>query len=224
MSRNDTSLRQCVAILGGSFDPVHSGHVAVAATVAGLLNPTQVRIIPSGWSWQKQPFHTSVQHRLAMLELAFKELANNTPLVIDEQEIKRAELGLPSYSFDTLSHLRDEFGAATSLVFIIGADQILQLQSWKNWEHLFDLAHIAVVTRPGIDLANIDSLVAYEFNHRLASIDQLRNRPFGHTYLCNELAVDISSTEIRHGVTTAKLPTAVLDYIEKNRLYSQNAQ
>ena len=151
-------------------------------------------------------------------------MANNSPLVIDEQEIKRAELGLPSYSFDTLSHLRDEFGAATSLVFIIGADQLLQLQSWKNWEHLFDLAHIAVVTRPGFDLTNIDSLVAYEFNQRAGSIEQLRNRPFGHTFVCSDLAADISSTQIRHGVTGAKLPADVLEYIEQNQLYRKNAQ
>jgi len=214
---------QCVAILGGSFDPVHSGHVALAKTMCDLLKPTQVRIMPSGWSWQKNAFHTSTHHRLAMLALAFKDLAKQVPLTIDEQEVKRAALGVPSFSIDTLTNLRNEYGPTAALVFIIGADQLLQLQSWKNWQHLFDLAHIAVATRPGFALDGVDSRVAHEFTRRSASIEQLRSTPFGHTYLCTDLAVDISSTEIRQGSElsdkSSLIPPEVLDYIRQHQLF-----
>ena len=219
MSKSSFEPRQCLAILGGSFDPVHTGHVVIAKTMVDLLKPTQVRIIPSGWSWQKNPFQANSEHRLAMLLLAFKELAQETPLVIDQQEMKRAELGIASYSFDTLTHLRNEFGPSAALVFIMGADQLLQLQSWKNWEHLFDLAHIAVVSRPGFDLDSVDNMVAYEFKQRAGSLNELRTRAFGHTYLCSNLAIDISSTQIRNGANRAMMPPDVLDYIRRHQLY-----
>ena len=212
----------CIAILGGGFDPVHSGHVAVADTICHLLKPTQLRIIPTGWSKQKTAFQAGPADRLAMLSLAFKELTT-TALVIDDQEINRAEHGKPSYSVDTLANLRFEFGPRASLVFIIGTDQLQQLQHWKNWEHLLDLAHILVASRPGFDLDSVDSRVAWEFAQRAGSISELRNRPFGCTCLCNELNVDISSTEIRnHKQNKNKLslvPTAVLDYIQQHHLY-----
>lgn len=219
MSTSSSEAHQCVLILGGSFDPVHTGHIAIAQAMVDLLSPTQMRIIPSGWSWQKKPFQASAEHRLTMLRLAFKDLAQKMPLAIDQQEIKRAELGVPSYSVDTLNHLRNEFGASASLVFIIGADQLLQLQSWKNWKSLFDLAHIAVVTRPSFELDNINSLVAHEFKQRAGSIDQLRTKVFGHTYLFSDLAVDVSSTQIRHGNKLTMVAPDVLDYIQRHHLY-----
>lgn len=219
MSNPGVPVERCLAILGGSFDPVHAGHVAIAQKMIDLLNPVQVRIIPSGWSWQKKPFYASPEHRLAMLSMAFKGLPLATPLVIDQQEMKRAELGVPSYSVDTLTNLRYEFGNTTSLIFVMGADQLLQLQSWKNWEHLFDLAHIAVVTRPDFDLDTIDNLVAYEFKQRAGSVTDLRTRAFGHTYLCTDLTVNISSTQIREGNNLDQVSADVLGYIRRHRLY-----
>jgi len=221
----------CVAILGGGFDPVHAGHVAIAETMQSLLKPTQLRIIPTGLSKHKDAFHTEPAHRIAMLSLAFRNLANETELVIDDQEIKRAEQGVISYSVDTLKNIRFEFGVTTSLILIIGADQLQQLQHWKQWEHLLDLAHIMAVTRPGFDLGSVDNLVAYEFEKHAGSLTDLRNRPFGHTYLYSELNIDISSTRIREAMrsrttmTTAmtnklsSVPANVLDYIQQHHLY-----
>jgi nicotinate-nucleotide adenylyltransferase len=211
--------QQCIVILGGSFDPVHSAHVALAELFNNLLKPTQLRIIPTGWSWQKAAFQTSPAHRVAMLSLAFAELARQTPLFIDEQEIKRAELGIPSYSIDTLTALRDEVGTQASLIFVMGADQLQQLQSWQNWPHLFDLAHIAVAARPGFELGALDNTVASEFQQRSGNLDQLRTRPCGHTYLCADLAIDISSTQIRHGKNLSLVPSEVLDYIQQHHIY-----
>jgi nicotinate-nucleotide adenylyltransferase len=212
-----------VAIFGGSFDPVHNGHVGAVRTIVDLLSPTQVRIIPSGWSWQKKPFGAAAEHRIAMLLLAFKQLAHESgkklALVIDQQEINRAKVGMPSYSVDTLIHLRNEFGPDASLVMIIGADQLLQLQSWKNWKTLFSLAHIAVVTRPGFDLKDIAPEVGDEFRQRAAAVEQLRNLAFGNTLLCTELAIEMSSTQVRQGQALAKMPPGVADYIRRHHLY-----
>lgn len=223
----------CVAILGGGFDPVHAGHVAIIEIIQRLLKPTQLRIIPTGLSKHKDAFHAEPAHRIAMLSLALQNLssATQTDLVIDDQEIKRAEQGKISYSIDTLKNIRYEFGSAASLVLVLGADQLQQLQHWKNWGHLLDLAHIVAVTRPGFDLDSIDNLVAYEFTQHAGSLTELRNRPFGHTYLYSELNIDISSTRIRNELRTGKMAENmatnklslvlpdVLDYIQQHHLY-----
>ena len=217
----------CVAILGGGFDPVHAGHVAIAETIQSLLKPTQLRIIPTGLSKHKDAFHAEPAHRMAMLALAFEPLSSQTALCIDDQEIRRAEQGMPSYSIDTLKNIRYEFGSTASLILIIGADQLQQLQHWKHWEHLLDLAHIVAVTRPGFALDSIDQSVAFEFERHAGSLVEIRNRPFGHTYLYSELNIDISSTRIREelrnrNTMTNKLQSVapnVLDYIQQHHLY-----
>lgn len=213
---------QCIVILGGSFDPVHIAHVALAELFYNLLKPTQLRIIPTGWPWQKAPLSASPEHRIAMLSLAFTELSKKTSLLIDDQEIKRAKLGTPSYSVDTLTQLRDYYGPSASLIILIGADQLHQLQRWKNWQHLFTLTHIAVAARPGFSLDAADTLVAHEFQKRAGNIELLRNTPCGHTYLYADLAIDVSSTEIRaknEPSNFSLLPPNVLDYIQQHHLY-----
>lgn len=212
-------LKPCIVILGGSFDPVHSAHVALAEFFIDLIRPTQLRIIPTGESAQKAACRASPEQRIAMLSLAFAKLAETTPLIIDTQEIKRAELGLPSYSVDTLTQLRDEFGPSASFVFLIGADQLQQLHHWKNWRHLFDLAHIAVAARPGFSLNPADKLVANEFKQRASTIEQLKAQPCGHTYLCTDLSIAISSTQIRNGNQLSLVPPDVLNYIQQHHLY-----
>ncbi len=224
MKSGQSTASACIAVLGGGFDPVHTGHVAILETIQSLLKPTQLRIIPTGLSKHKDAFHAEPAHRIAMLSLAFQALASQTELIIDDQEIKRAEQGIPSYSVDTLKNIRFEFGTAASVVLIIGLDQLQQLQYWKNWEHLLDLAHIVAVTRPGFDPDSIDSLVAYEFEKHAAGITELRNRPFGHTYLYSGLDIDISSTRIREELRSNKnkpslVPPVVLDYIQQHHLY-----
>jgi nicotinate-nucleotide adenylyltransferase len=211
--------KPCIVILGGSFDPVHLAHVELAKLFNSLLKPDQLRIIPTGWSWQKMSLTANPVQRVAMLALAFDELARNTELVIDQQEIKRAEAGIPSYTIDTLSTLRDEFGASASLVFLMGADQLQQLHRWQNWQHLFTLAHIAVSARPGFLLDALDPAVANEFKQRAGDVTQLRSSPCGHTYLCADLAIDISSSQIRRRNNLSSLPPKVLDYIQQHHIY-----
>nr|WP_245549146.1 nicotinate-nucleotide adenylyltransferase [Noviherbaspirillum massiliense] len=212
----------CITVLGGSFDPVHRGHVALAGYFAKLLFPDQLRIIPAGNPWQKKNgLRASAQQRIDMLRIAFAQQA--VPTVIDEQEIRRQGA---SYTIDTLRSLRAEIGPAASIAFLIGADQLQQLDTWKDWRQLFDFAHICVASRPGfiLDPAHVPPEVAREFVRRAGTPEQIRTTPHGLTYLTTNLAINISATEIRAALQKGQfpaslIPAGVLDYIKLHHLY-----
>ncbi len=211
----------CVALLGGSFDPVHNGHVALAALFAQLLLPDQLRIVPAGNPWQKGRLRAAASDRVAMLELAFG--AAGLPVTLDMQEVERST---PSYTVDTLRNVRAELGPDASIVFLMGADQLQQLDSWRDWRALFDLAHIGVAARPGYSLAeaSLPAAVAHELEKRRADLAQLRNTPSGLAYLAETLDVDISATQIRAALqrgetANALISPVVLDYIQQHNLY-----
>jgi nicotinate-nucleotide adenylyltransferase len=211
----------CVALLGGSFDPVHQGHIALAALFAKLLAPDQLRVIPAGQPWQKNALTASAEDRVAMLKLAFADAA--LPVTIDCQEINRAA---PSYTVETLRNVRAELGPEASIVFLLGADQLRQLDTWREWRALFDLAHLAVAARPGfsLDLASLAPALAHEITTRQGSLTQLRTTPCGLVTLAQALAVDISATQIRAALQRREQPNqlisqVVLDYIQQHNLY-----
>lgn len=210
-----------VLLLGGSFDPVHSGHVGLARYFCTLLHPDELRLIPSGRPWQKPEMVTPAVHRVAMLHAAFDGWP--TPICIDEQEIRREG---PSYMIDTLRSLRSELGGDVSLALIVGADQLVNLHTWRDWAALFDETHLCIASRPGftIDNAALDKAVATQITRRLASADQLRQTPSGLVCIATQLALDVSSTTIRAamagaGDATNLLPAPVLDYIQQHHLY-----
>lgn len=211
----------CVAVLGGSFDPVHKGHLALADYFTDLLTPSALRVIPAGNPWQKNGLQTSPEDRVAMLTRAFVQ--QKPAVSIDQQEIQRHTA---TYSIDTLRALRAELGPETSIVFLIGADQLQKLHTWRDWQKLFDYAHICAATRPGfaIDASQIQQAVAAEFTRRSGTAEQIRTTPYGLCYLGTDLAVDISATEVRARIKSgaapeALLPPAVLDYIQQHHLY-----
>jgi nicotinate-nucleotide adenylyltransferase len=215
----------CIALLGGSFDPVHQGHVALGAHFAQLVSIDQLRVIPAGLPWQKPGLlQATPEQRAEMAALAFQGLP--CPVVVDRQEIERAALGQPTYSIDTLRALRAELGPQASLVFLMGADQLQRLDTWHQWRQLFDYAHIGVATRPGytLDSAGLPAAVATELARRAGPLDRIRNTPHGLVYLAQDLAVDISATQIRAALqrgdsANSLIPPLVLDYIEQHNLY-----
>jgi nicotinate-nucleotide adenylyltransferase len=211
----------CVALLGGSFDPVHNGHVALATSFNDLLKPDQLRLVPALCPWQKGQLAASAEQRATMLELAFS--AAGLPHVLDRQEIVR---GTPSYTIDTLRALRAELGPQASIVFLMGADQLQQLDTWREWQHLFDYAHIGVAARPGFSLGSqvLPPEVSAQFTRRAGTPEQLRNTPAGFTYLAHDLAVQVSATEIRAALQRGEaanslISPVVLDYIHQHHLY-----
>lgn len=215
--------RRCIALLGGSFDPVHNGHLALADYLCGLLMPDELRLIPAGNPWQKQGLRASAQCRVEMLRRAFDGCARTLPVTLDLQEIERTT---PTYTIDTLRALRAELGPDTSIVFLMGSDQLQQLHTWREWRQLFDYAHICAASRPGfvLDAEHLMDAVAHEFAQRTASIEHIRNTPHGSTHLACGLAVDISATQIRlalqqGGRLDRLVPPKVLDYIQEHHLY-----
>ncbi|MFN3790862.1 nicotinate (nicotinamide) nucleotide adenylyltransferase [Massilia sp.] len=217
-------MSQCIALLGGSFDPVHHGHVALAALFAELLQPEQLRILPAR-PWQKSSLQASDAERVEMLELAFG--GQSFDVTIDLQEIER---GSATYTVETLRALRAELGSAASLVFVMGADQLQKLDTWRDWKELFTLANLGVAARPGyaLDQDKLPQAVAAELAGRLATPAEVRATPHGKVCLAHTLAVDISATQVRnalHGGADpgtdlgALVPPQVLDYIQQHNLY-----
>jgi nicotinate-nucleotide adenylyltransferase len=222
---------RCVLVLGGSFDPVHSGHIALAQHYVRLLQPQELRLVPAGQPWQKNRLIADAAQRVQMLKLAF-ESGFNLPVSIDRQEIERAERHEASFTIETLGNLRKELGGDTSIVFLIGADQLQNLSSWRQWRQLFDVAHICAASRPGfsLDKGGLNQEVAKEWNQRAGSLQEIRNLPSGKSYLSQDLSWDVSATSIRHELkqtlqtqqtqqTTSLIPPKVLDYIQQHHLY-----
>lgn len=214
-------MQKCILLLGGSFDPVHIGHVEVGRHFCRTFNTDTLRLIPAGNPWQKASLTASAQDRIAMLERAFA----NTGLrvVIDCQEIERAGA---TYSFDTLTNIRKETGPLTSLIFLMGSDQLHRLNTWHHWQHLFSLTNFAVITRPGspAPLENLPPEVADMLSPRIDSAEAIEQIPAGKVYIDTSLQIDVSSTAIRnafrnHRNPKALIPSSVLEYINDKKLY-----
>lgn len=219
----------CVLLLGGSFDPIHNGHVALGATFVRLLGATELRVIPTV-PWQKSSLVATPEQRADMAALAFADMPCR--VVVDRQEIER---GRPTYTVETLRALRAElepvYGKNASLCFLMGADQLQRLDTWHDWHDLFALAHLCVAARPGflLDGPGIPAAVAAEFRGRLVAPEQLCSKPAGQTCIAPDLAVDISSTRIRQALAAGNyqhdsgspIPAPVLDYIEQHNLYKK---
>lgn len=216
--------RRCIAVLGGSFDPVHHGHVALGAYFAALLQADELRVIPAGNPWQKHGLHASPVDRVAMVRRAFGD--QQVAVTIDQQEILRTSA---TYTIDTLRALRDELGPQPSIAFLIGADQLMHLDSWQGWRDMFGYAHICAASRPGfsIDGEEVPPAVRDVFAHRAGSVAQMREQPCGLSYLAHDLAVDISATTVRALLAGNErpeklVPPGVLDYIEQHNLYKRS--
>jgi nicotinate-nucleotide adenylyltransferase len=208
-----------VALLGGSFDPVHNGHIALATLFNSVLRPDELRVVIAGNPWQKQPLQASAEQRCAMLALAFADAG--LALTLDRQEIERSG---PTYSIDTLRAIRAEVGPDTALVFLMGADQLRHLDSWRDWEQLAGLCHFAVASRPGFALDGLNPALSRWLAERLVPAGQLRAWPCGKVALNTDLAMDVSSTEVRAALQRGNnpgslIPRVVLDYIQQHHLY-----
>ena len=221
-------MTRCIALLGGSFDPVHHGHVALAELFTSLLRPDELRVMPAGQPWQKKNgLEAGDADRVAMLELAFAR--SSAPVVVDTREIDREGA---TYTVETLREVRAELGADASIVFLMGADQLQKLDTWRDWRDLFALANFGVAARPGyrLDDAGLPPAVAAELAQRRASFDDVRASPAGKVCVAHTLAVDISATAVRAALhatpRTDKVPhlsalvaPQVLDYIQQHNLY-----
>jgi nicotinate-nucleotide adenylyltransferase len=194
---------RAIAVLGGTFDPVHIGHLRVAWEAAEALD-AQVRLIPAQVPPHRPPPVASAQQRVRMLQVA---LAGQERLTIDTRELDRPG---PSYTFDTLQSLRAEFGNDQALILLLGADAFAGLPSWHRWRELFELAHIVVLTRPGHAAARSVELSAVAAPRSTDRMQSLRERPAG--CVC-ELAVtplEISASQVRALLASGRDPRWLL--------------
>jgi len=206
-----------IGILGGTFDPVHFGHLRPALDVAEQLNLDHVRLIPCSVPPHRTQPQATAQQRLTMLQLAIK---NNSQFIVDDREIQREG---PSYTVDTLKSLRDEF-PDTALYLILGTDAFLGLQSWHQWSQIIELAHIVVMQRPDEKL-NISEEFKQWYQKHLVKADK-QTELAGSIWPVNVMQLAISATFIRQQITAGSspqflLPDSVISLIEMLGLYQQ---
>ncbi len=208
-----------IGIFGGTFDPIHYGHLRPVAEVARALALAEVRFIPAGTPPHRARPFADAPHRLRMVELA---LQGQPTFRVDDCELQR---GGPSYTVDTLSSLRAELGT-TRLCLIIGMDAFLGLPTWHDWQRLFTQAHIAVMHRPGSNMGRLPEWAAGRVCDDPA---RLRETEAGLVWLQAVTPQDISASAIRarraRGLSIAGLvPPAVADYIDDHQLYTHEQQ
>lgn len=208
-----------MGVFGGTFDPIHFGHLRLAEEAADACGLEHVLVVPAGLPPHRAMPGVAPEARLAMARLA---VADNPRLRVDEREVR---LSRPSYTIDTLADLRAELGVAVPLCLLVGGDAFRGLSSWRRWLELFDFAHIIVAERPGFATeADLPAALAREFAARRADAHAVRRMPAGAMVPISITALDISATAIRARLAQGRsvrylLPDPVLDYIQRNALY-----
>lgn len=211
-----------LGIFGGSFDPIHHGHLRIAEEFADLLALNRVDLLPTANPPHRQALQASNAARLEMVRLA---IAGNPRLGLDARELQRAG---PAYTYDSLCELRAEFGPQLKLSWLIGADSFLSLDRWHRWRELLDLAHLAVACRPGFDLLRWKELASPELAEqvlpRIQTLSVTDPLDAGTIALLPTTPLAISSTAIRAQLATGHsarylLPDTVLDYAGRHLLY-----
>lgn len=207
-----------VGVLGGTFNPVHYGHLRSALELVERLQLAQLRLMPCAVPPHREAPACSAHSRAAMVELA---VAGEARLVCDSRELQRSG---KSYTIDSLIALRHELGDERSLCLVMGCDAVLGISQWHRWRELLDWAHIVVIARPGWELPSGGAVAQWLERHRLLAAQELRSRPAGGIIIEELRPLAISSTEIRELLSTGRsarylLPESVLDYIQSHNLY-----
>ena len=210
-----------MGVFGGTFDPIHYGHLRTAFEVLQALRFDEVRFMPCGTPPHRGTPVAAADVRLAMVRAATEAQHG---FVVDDRELSRDG---PSYSVDTLTALRGEF-PLRPIALIIGMDAFLDLPKWYHWQEILQLAHIVVAHRPGWkapDIGPLGELLAERGTHRIGDLHQAKS---GHIYILDVTQLEISSTDIRDLVSAGRdprflMPDAVRQYILDSGCYATAA-
>ncbi len=209
---------QPIGIFGGTFDPIHCGHLRTAFELWQELHLAEVRLLPAGTPPHRDQLYASAELRLAMVRAA---VAEQPAFVVDDREVRRTGV---SYSVDTLTELRREF-PDRSLCLLLGMDAFLGLPHWHRWRELLDLAHIVVAHRPGWRAPTTGPLGEVMVDHGTGSIRELHTRRAGGIYVHAGTQLEISSTELRALLVAGRdprylVPEEVRQIILRTRCYA----
>ncbi|MGA9334432.1 MAG: nicotinate-nucleotide adenylyltransferase [Rudaea sp.] len=191
------------AIFGGTFDPIHIGHLRVAWEAAEALN-AQVHLMPANVPPHRPAPIADAGQRASMLEAA---LAGQERLLLDTRELRREG---PSYSIDTLRELRAEAGPQRSLILLLGADAFAGLSTWHEWRGLLDLAHVVVLTRPGHATALPPQLATEVASRKVASVQPMHESPSGKVFDLPVTPLEISASAVRAMLAAGNEPRWLL--------------
>lgn len=214
-------MQRGIAIFGGTFDPVHVGHLRSAIEVAEYLGLASVRLMPASQPGHRDTPLCPLEQRLEMLRLA---VAKEPLLEIDERECNRPG---PSYMVDTLVSLREELGPEVPVILALGVDSFLTLSEWYRWQEIIGLAHILVLNRPGWDnmLQGMVPGLVQLLNQREVHISTpLLETPCGSVLRISLTQLNVSASQIRQSILNGRsvrylLPDAVADFIQENGIY-----
>ncbi len=207
-----------IGIFGGTFDPIHNGHLRVALDVTEALNLQALHFVPLNGAVHRARPQAAAAERLAMVQAA---VGDEPRFVADDRELRR---GGDSYTLDTLRDLRNQFGQDTPLCLLLGEDAFAGLPTWHAPEQVMELAHLVVMQRPGCSLDPAPPLDRWIARRRSDDPAQLRDAPGGRMLPLPVTQLAISATDIRHRVATGRsarylTPDPVLAHIHRHDLY-----
>jgi nicotinate-nucleotide adenylyltransferase len=212
-----------VGIFGGTFDPIHYGHLRVAEEIVETVGLQKMYFVPAGMPRLRHSPVASSQHRVEIVRLAIQK---NPDFVLDKREIYRDGV---SYSIDTVREFKQEFGEEVRLCFILGADAFIKLPEWNNWKELFNLCHFIVSSRPGYSLTLIKELLSKELREEcsqrwVSNTESLKKDTSGLIFIASTTMLDISATSIRAHIAAGRsvrhlVPSVTVNYISENKLY-----
>ena len=215
-----------VGIYGGTFDPIHYGHLRIAEELLDSIGLQRMIFVPSGAPRLRAAPAASRGHRAAMVRLAIQD---NSRFALDEREINRPGT---STTVQSLREYRCELGENTALCFVLGIDAFIKINQWSEWQTLLNLCHLIVVGRPGFVSISGEKDLPAEIRHEYSSrhaadASYLARQPGGCIYTARTSLLEISASQIRSLIGTAKsirylLPENVSEYIKSNRLYTGN--
>ena len=206
-----------MALFGGTFDPVHYGHLRCADEVRQTLGLKTLYLLPAGSPPHRGQPQATVEQRLQMLQLACQEFPS---LKIDDRETRRHG---PSYMVDTLQEIRTSHGDQPILL-LIGQDAANLLQTWYQWERLFELASLVILTRPGSHSRYTPEVAEQMRSRSVKAVHDLLNSTSGSVFHLQVESIDVSASKIKDYIRSGQdpgpmLPAAILEYIRQNRLY-----